>query len=339
MPMRRLPLSIRGETIGRMVTGYGAQPPLRFTAGVLNGTVPEGTVSAPVLLDGDDLRAHVDPQSVTGARFFDLLNERDINNLLASAPGLQGLNRADAAVFVLNATTGELALGADQMAHFTTKPFYTLLVRVSNTTAMTAADYARSDYALLEVAVEDRNLAPRLVALRTTDGRLAQVDQAAGLTLELPEDTVAGTEIARLEVMDDNPLRGLAWGIRPAGPAAAMFAVTPVTVASRPDARTRNYTAVYALRTTTALNYEALPDQGRLALALHLTDGGQYGFNRQQRQVHALGRDHAMLMAEVAGNITDVNEPIALRVAINGIGGRECNRRDADRCGGSGGSR
>ena len=69
------------------------------------------------------------------------------------------------------------------------------------------------------------------------------------------------------------------------------------------------------MRTTTALNYEALPDQGRLALTLHLTDGGQYGFNRQQRQVHALGRDHAMLMVEVAGNVTDVNEPIALRVA------------------------
>ena len=218
--------------------GYGAEPLLRFDLGVLNGTVPEGTASAPVLLDGGGLAAHVVGSS-TGARSFDLLDEREMNNLLASAPGLradinralQGLNRADADVFVLNATTGVLALGADQMAHFTIKPFYTLLVRVSNTTAMTAADYARSDYALLEVAVADTNLAPRLVALHATDGRLAQADQTAGLTLELPEDTAAGTEIARLEVMDDNPLRGLAWGIRPAGPAAAMFAVTPVTVA------------------------------------------------------------------------------------------------------------
>ena len=166
------------------LTGYGAQPPLRFTAGVLNGTVPEGTASAPVLLDGGGLAAHVVGSSTTR---FDLLDERDINNLLPSAPGLradinralQGLNRADAAVFVLNATTGMLALQADQMAHFTTQPFYTLLVRVSNTTAMTPADYARSDYALLEVAVADTNLAPRLVALRATDARLAQVDQAA----------------------------------------------------------------------------------------------------------------------------------------------------------------
>ena len=115
--------------------------------------------------------------------------------------------------------------------------------------------------------------------------------------------------------MDDNPLRGLAWRVEPVdGSAASMLQVVPVG-ASGLDAQTNNYTGVYALRTTTALNYEALPDQGRLALALHLTDGGQYGFNRQQRQVHALGRDHAMLMVEVAGNVTDVNEPIALRVA------------------------
>ena len=319
-----LPVAIRVNYRSDL-TGYGAEPPLRFMEGVLNGTVPEGTASAPVLLDGGGLAAHVVGSSA--ARFFDLMDERKINNLLPSAPGLradinralQGLNRADAAVFVLNETTGMLALQADQAAHFTTKPFYTLLVRVSNTTAMTAADYARSDYALLEVAVADTNLAPRLVALRATDARLAQVDQVAGLTLELPEDTAAGTEIARLEVMDDNPLRGLAWRVGPADAAAAsMLQVVPVG-ASGLDAQTNNYTGVYALRTTTALNYEALPDQGRVALTLHLTDGGQYGYDVQQRRVYALGRDHEMLMVEVDGNITDVNEPIALRVASTAL--------------------
>ena len=324
-----LPVSIR-VNYRSDVTGYGAEPPLRFTEGVLNGTVPEGSVGAAVLLDGDDLRAHVDPQSVTGARVFNLLDAQEINNLLAGAPGLdgrlradidralRGLNRADADVFELNATTGALALKADQTAHFTTQPFYTLLVRVSNTTTTTTtattADYARSDYALLEVAVADTNLAPRLVASRATDARLAQVDQAATLTLDLPEDTTAGTELARLEVMDDNPLRGLAWRVEPAdASAASMVQVVPIG-ASRLNTQTNNYTGTYALQTTTALNYEAL-QQGRLALTLSLTDGGQYGVDLRQRRVHALERDHEMLMVEVDGNITDVNEPIALRVA------------------------
>ena len=304
------------------VDGYGARPPVRFTAGVLNGTVPEGVAGASVFLESDDLRAHVDAQSAAGTRSFDLLDAQEINALLTAAPGLdsglrsaidralQGLDRADATAFELDMTTGALRLKAEQVAHFTTKPFYTLLVRVSNTTAV---DYARSDYALITVAVEDTNLAPRLVALRATDARLAQADQTAGLTLELPEDTKAGTEMARLEVMDDNPLHGLTWDIDPASPAASMFAVTPMEVASRRDPRTGNYTGIYVLQTTTALNYEALP-QGRLALTLFLTDGGQYGLD-PQRRVYALGDGHHNVTVAVGGNVTDVNEPLALRVA------------------------
>ena len=299
--------------------GYGGQPPVRFTAGVLNGTVSEGRPGAVVLLEGGDLRAHVVGST---ARHFDLLDQADLNALLTHASGLDrrvraaieralpDLDRVDAAVFKLNATTGRLALQPNQAAHFTTKASYTLLVRVSNTTA---TDYARSDYALLTVAVEDTNLPPQLVTLRATAARLAQADQAAArLTVMVPEDTAAGTELARLHVTDDNPLLGLTWGIAPAGIAARMVQVVPVA-APVLDARTNNYTGIYALQTTTALDYEPLP-QGRLALTLFLTDGGQYGLD-PHRRVYALGDGHHNMTVAVGGNVTDVNEALALRVA------------------------
>ena len=299
--------------------GYGGRPGLQFTMGHFNGTVAEGAPGASVEL-GAELR-----EGMPAAARFDLLDRGEINAVLGAIPRalrpaidralMVNLDRDDADVFALNATTGLLALRPDRAAHFTTQPFYTLLARVANTTAVSPVIYAGSDYALLSVVVEDTNTAPRLLGLGP-NGNLAQANLATmRLTLDLAEDRPAGTEVARLEVTDDNPLAGLVWGIQPAGAAAGMFQVMPVgSVPTEVDARTGNYTATYAVRTTAALNYEALQaGRGRLALTLNLTDGGQYGYERARQRPHALGRDAQVLMVEVDGNVTDVNEPLLLR--------------------------
>ena len=302
--------------------GYGGRPGLQFTTGHFNGTVAEGAPGASVEL-GAELRV----EGASAAARFDLLDRDAINAVLGAIPGIRtlrpaidralmvNLDRDDADVFMLNATTGLLALRPERAAHFTTQPFYTLLARVTNTTAVSPAIYADSDYALLSVVVEDTNTAPRLLGLRP-NGNLAQADLAAArLTLDVAEDRPAGTEVARLEVTDDNPLAGLVWGIQPAGAAAGMFQVMPVgSVPTAFDARTGNYTATYAVTTTAALNYEALQaSRGRLALTLNLTDGGQYGYERARRRPHALGRAAQVLTVAVDGNVTDVNEPLLLR--------------------------
>ena len=317
------PIGLRMRVAYRAAAGeYGGRPGLQFTMGHFNGTVAEGAPGASVEL-GAELRV----EGASAAARFDLLDRGEINAVLGAIPGIRtlrpaidralmvNLDRDDADVFTLNATTGRLALRPDRAAHFTTQPFYTLLARVANTTAVSPTLYAGSDYALLSVVVEDTNTAPRLLGLRP-NGNLAQANLAAArLTLDVAEDRPAGTEVARLEVTDDNPLAGLVWGIQPAGAAAGMFQVMPVgSVPTEVDARTGNYTATYAVRTTAALNYEALQaGRGRLALMLNLTDGGQYGYDRARQRPHTLGRAVQALTVAVGGNVTDVNEPLLLR--------------------------
>ena len=300
---------------------YTGAPPIQFNAGTFVGSVVEGepgaTVSSarqPGRNIGADLVAPADDD-----RSFFIMTRAEIGVLLGTlGPNMRtDVQRAlarsldvlsDPTQFNLNQTSGALFLGATTTADFTTNPVYTLLLRVANTTEQTPAAYLRSDYALVQVVVEDRNRAPELMNLRAVH---ATVTTGASFVrfADLPEDTPAGTVLATLQVRDDNPLTGV--NFAPAAGATAYKIER--TAASRRVAATAaegaHYVASYRLVTVDP-DYEA---NAMLNVVHALADNGRYMYDPARQTVMRLGNPVNTTVLRINGSITNVNEAPVLR--------------------------
>ena len=307
---------------------YAGEPPITFERGVFSGNVVEGREDTLVrrnattneeidkifLLGSDAGRAN--------ARFY-LMTNREIDTLINRAPNMlrEDVRRALAGrlaelsgseQFNLNETTGELSLR--QAADFTAQPVYTLLLRVSNTTDRTSAADLSSDYAVLQVVVEDTNTAPRIVDLYAFRYTAATRTDPASLTFELPEDTRVGRLIAILRVEDDNPLTDL--NFDPAAGATAYkiehFASSRLVEAT--ENKNAHYTHSYYL-VTVQPDYEI---NATLDLRHVLRDGGRYAYDVERGQAASTSSGYQSVSLQVNGTITDINE--APQLAF--VGGR-----------------
>ena len=209
--------------------------------------------------------------------------------------------------FNLNQTTGALSLQA--AADFTTQPVHMLLLRVANRSVPVQAAYRVSDYALVQVVVEDTNTAPALMNLRAVHETVSTTSSLVRLA-DLPEDTPAGTVLATLEVRDDNPLTGV--NFVPAQGATAYKIER--TAASQRVAATASaaahYLASYRL-VTVAPDYEA---NATLDVVHRLVDNGRYGYDPlRQMVVRAAPSLVNTTMLRVNASVVDVNEAPVLR--------------------------
>ena len=295
---------------------YGGEPPIKFNTGTFVGFVAEGEAGAEVYNgptgqprtnlsnslvlppDNDQLFSIMTPAEITplvGQLALDV--QRALASRLADLSGPGQFN--------LDPSTGALSLQA--AADFTTQPVHMLLVRVANRSSST--DYTRSDYALVQVVVEDTNTAPALMNLRAVHETVSTRSSVVRLN-DLPEDTPAGTVLATLQVMDDNPLTGVNFA-----PAVGATAYTiERTVASQRVAATAeegaHYVASYRL-VTAAPDYEA---NATLDVVHRLVDNGRYGYDPlRQMVVRAAPSLVNTTMLRVNASVVDVNEAPVLR--------------------------
>ena len=184
-----------------------------------------------------------------------------------------------------------------------------LLLRVANRSDVSSAAYRVSDYALVQVVVEDTNTAPALMNLRAVHETVSTTSSLVRLT-DLPEDTPAGTVLATLEVRDDNPLTGV--NFAPAAGATA-YAIERTAASQRVAATAEegaHYVASYRL-VTAAPDYEA---NATLDVVHRLTDNGRYGYDPlQQMVVRAAPSLVNTTMLRVNASVVDVNEAPVVR--------------------------
>ena len=301
---------------------YTGAPPIQFNAGAFVGSVVEGRPGAEVSRPGQPGR-NIGADLVSPAdddRSFFIMTQEEIGVLLGTpGPNMRAdVQRAlarsldvlsDPTQFNLNRTTGALSLDTNTAADFTTQPVYTLLLRVANTTEERPAPDLRSDYALVQVVVEDTNTAPALVNLRAVHETVSTTSSLVRLT-DLPEDTPAGTVLATLQVKDDNPLTGV--NFAPAAGATAYKIER--TVASQRVAATADegahYIASYRL-VTVAPDYEA---NATLDVVHALADNGRYGYDPMRQMVVRSGNPVNTTVLRVNGSVTDVDEAPMVRL-------------------------
>ena len=303
-------------------TIYTGAPPIQFNAGAFEGSVVEGEPGAEVFSAGQpgrNLGADLVSPADDDQSFF-IMTRAEIGVLLGTPePNMRtDVQRAlarsldvlsDPMQFNLNQTSGALFLGATTAADFTTQPIYTLLLRVANTTEQTPAAYLRSDYALVQVVVEDRNRAPELVNLRAVHDTVRTASSFVRFA-DLPENTPAGTVLATLEVKDDNPLTGV--NFAPAAGATA-YRIERTAASQRVAATATegaHYIASYRLVTVDP-DYEAA---AMLNVLHELADSGRYGYDPMRQAV--VRSDPSLVnttVLRVNGSIADVDEGPLLR--------------------------
>ena len=329
------PLSVATAVDYRAVptdTDYNGRPPVTFTGGVFQGLVVEGRADVPVrrraapteALD----QASLLPGPVNANALFFLMTDAEIANLLP-AEGMLGDDARRALAsrlttlsgseqFNLNETTGALSL--HQAADFTAQPVYTLLLRVANTRDRDRDDYLSSDYAVVQVVVEDTNTAPRIVEL-TAVGDGVQVDDDQDRVLfTVAENVASGAALATWTVEDDNPLTDLHFD--PAtGATAYRIELDPDQAPQRVAAtatKPAHYVASYRL-VTARPDYEA---DATINERHQFNDHAQYEYDplRQQRVPKTMGNTGANATTlRVNGSIEDVNEAPALRFAADAV--------------------
>ena len=332
------PLSVATAVDYRAVptdTDYNGRPPVTFTSGVFQGLVVEGRADVPVrrraapteALD----QASLLPGPVNANALFFLMTDAEIANLLP-AEGMLGDDARRALAsrlttlsgseqFNLNETTGALSL--HQAADFTAQPVYTLLLRVANTRDRDRDDYLSSDYAVVQVVVEDTNTAPRIVEL-TAVGDGVQVDDDQDRVLfTVAENVASGAALATWTVEDDNPLTDLHFD--PAtGATAYRIELDPDQAPQRVAAtatKPAHYVASYRL-VTARPDYEA---DATINERHQFNDHAQYEYDplRQQRVPKTMGNTGANATTlRVNGSITNVNEPPTLTF-LHAITGEE----------------
>ena len=308
-------------------TTYHGEPAIKFNAGGFLGFVAEGESGAVVRNSSSLPSTNIDDLLVPPAddnRSFFLMTGEEIARLLpalgALGPDVQRVFAGRLAAlsgpaqFNLSNTTGALSLrGA---ADFTTQPVYTLLLRVANTTGEMPIDLLRSDYAALQVVVEDTNTAPAIMALTARHDAISVGADSVSINA-LPENTPAGTVLATLSVQDDNPLTDLNF-VPAEGATAYQIERTQDSqrVAATADERA-HYVASYRL-VTVAPDYEA---NRTLDISHQLHDNGQYRYDPLQQQVFRFN-PRVMINSTtlgVNGSIENVNEAPALRFAADAV--------------------
>ena len=305
-------------------TGYAGQPPIAFARGQFLADVVEGNASAAVHAFGTTTAFNLSAPSnlvrqpaAALAPHFVLMSDvsallrlaslrADVMAQLTERLGGGDLARLarDAAVFQLD-TTGSLTL--TRPLDFTAQNTYTLLVRVANTTGRGAADLLMSDYAAVQVVVEDTNSAPAIMALTAVDPAVS-VDSTSVRLNDLPETTPAGTVLATLRVEDDNPLTGV--NFKPTEGATAYRieldpapAQAPRLVAAT-TTKPAHYVASYRL-VAVAPDYEA---NATLNVTHVLEDAGRFAFNVTQQRFLFDRSAKLSVSLRVEGVIDDVNE-------------------------------
>ena len=316
-------------------SAYDGEPPITFNAGAFLGRIAEGqegvAVRAYRQATNLSLSALVDTSAAAGAApRFALMTNADIQGLAETVSALEpNIRRAlrgrldnlsDA--FTINATDG--ALSITQVADFTQQPVYTLVARVVNATDAESDDeLLKSDYAVVQVVVEDTNTAPRIVEL-TAVGDGVQVDDDQDRVLfTVAENVASGAALATWTVEDDNPLTDLHFD--PAtGATAYRIELDPDQAPQRvaaTAAKPAHYVAGYRL-VTTRPDYEADATINELH---QFNDNAQYEYQPAQRRIvpKTTGNTGANATTlRVNGSITNVNEPPTLTF-LHAITGEE----------------
>ena len=330
------PLSVATAVDYRAVptdTDYNGRPPVTFTGGVFQGLVVEGRADVPVrrraapteALD----QASLLPGPVNANALFFLMTDAEIANLLP-AEGMLGDDARRALAsrlttlsgseqFNLNETTGALSL--HQAADFTAQPVYTLLLRVANTRDRDRDDYLSSDYAVVQVVVEDTNTAPRIVELTAVGDGVRVNDLQNRVLFTAPEDVASGTALATWKVEDDNPLTDLHFD--PAtGATAYRIELDPDQAPQRVEATAdapAHYVASYRL-VTARPDYEAA---ATINARHQFNDNAQYEYQLAQRRIVKKDSGNTGANAttlRVNATIIDVNEAPRLRFDEDAVG-------------------
>ena len=300
-------------------TLYGGEPPIKFNAGTFVGFVAEGEAGAEVYNSTGQPRTNLGHllAPANDDQLFSIMTPAEIMPLVRGlGPLTLDVQRALASrlavlsgpeQFNLNQSTGALSLRA--AADFTTQPVHMLLLRVANRSVPVPAAYRVSDYALVQVVVEDTNTAPALMNLRAVHETVSTTSSLVRLT-DLPEDTPAGTVLATLEVRDDNPLTGV--NFAPAAGATA-YTIERTAASQRVAATTTaaaHYVASYRL-VTVAPDYEA---NATLDVVHRLVDNGRYGYDPLRQMVVRSDPSLVnMTMLRVNASVVDVNEAPVVR--------------------------
>ena len=299
---------------------YGGEPPIKFNTGTFLGFVAEGVTGAEVYNSTGQPRTKLGNLLVAPAddnRSFSIMTQAEIAPLVSGlGPLTLDVQRALASrlavlsgpeQFNLNQSTGALSLRA--AADFTTQPVHMLLLRVADRRVPVPAAYRVSDYALVQVVVEDTNTAPALMNLRAVHETVSTTSSLVRLN-DLPEDTPAGTVLATLQVRDDNPLTGV--NFVPAQ-GATVYKIERTAASRRIDAtasEAAHYLASYRL-VTVAPDYEA---NATLDVVHELVDNGRYGYDPlRQMVVRSAPSLVNTTMLRVNASVVDVNEAPVVR--------------------------
>ena len=324
-------LAFRDYEVRTVVSDTGA-PALTFDVSELVGFVAEGQAGALVRnvsqlplklsdgVSGSDaaLMPHFEIVSDLDSLFGLAMLRADVEAKLFARLGrsidVAAFDGA-AEAFVLASSGANVSLVS--AADFTQQSVYTLLARVVNASDVDAPnELLKSDYAVVQVVVEDTNTAPRIVDL-TAVGDAARVEDTQDRVLfTVPEDVASGAVLATLQVEDDNPLTEVNFAPAAGATAYAIERTQDSQRVAATAAKPAHYVASYRL-VTVAPDYEA---NKTLDIAHQLHDNGQYAYDPLRQRVVPDDPDAInSTTLRVNGSIEDVNEAPALRFAADAV--------------------